>query len=126
MTALPYEAASFDGVVAAGLFPNLNDASEALGEFLRVLRRRGRLVVVEVDRSTMSSAMRTFFRVMILGYRVVSVFAPRFRFAERWNIATSTIDPRMLIDTAREAGFRESASERHASYLLLQFERGAR
>jgi ubiquinone/menaquinone biosynthesis C-methylase UbiE len=126
VAALPFHDACFDGVVAAGLFPNLNDAGSALREFCRVLRPQGRLVIVEFDRDAMSWATKAFVRVMILGYKLVSVFVRKFRFATRWNISTSTIDPRMLTHAAREAGFHEAKTVRSDNHLLLCFERGAR
>jgi len=88
--ALPFDDGSLDGVVAAGLFPNLNDWAGPMGEFFRVLRQGGRLVIVELDRESMSWMMRSFFRVMILGYRVVSTLVPRFRFARDWSVEAST------------------------------------
>jgi len=123
---LPHADGSLDGVVAGGLFPNLNDWKRPLAEFFRVLRPGGRLVVIELDRTGMSAAMRLFFRLMILGYRIVSTFAPRFRFAERWDVKSSTVDRGLLCGEASAAGFEEDVPARHGNDLVLWFQKGAR
>ena len=125
VTALPYADAGFDAVIAAGLFPNLNDWGAALGEFHRVLRPGGRLIVVEVDRAAMSFAARAFFRAMIQGYRTVSWFAPRFRFAEGWNIEASTVDPDRLRRAVEAVAFRERGRHGAGSSFVLDLEKGA-
>jgi ubiquinone/menaquinone biosynthesis C-methylase UbiE len=124
--ALPFADASRDGIVAAGLFPNLNDWAGPLAEFHRVLRPDGRLVVVELDRESMSAAVRAFFRVMIFGYRFVSTLVPRFRFTRRWNVEASTVDRALLVAGARAAGFAAGEPARHGSHLVLEFVKGAR
>ena len=40
----------------------------------------------------MSTTEKLFFRVMISGYRAVSTVFPRYRFARRWNLQTTTVD----------------------------------
>jgi len=125
VTALPHPTGTFDGIVAAGLFPNLNEWSEALGELFRVLAPGGRLAVVELDRNTMSATLRAFVRVMIFGYRVISTVVPRFRFAERWNVQASTVDAELLAAEARTAGFIETVPAHQGSWLVLWFEKGA-
>ena len=91
-----------------------------------MLRPGGRLVVVELDRDSMSWAMKGFFRVMIFGYRLVSTLVPRFRFARRWNVQASTVDRDLLAAQARSAGFGEGEPARHGSHLVLDFVKGAR
>ena len=125
VAALPHPDGSINGVVAAGLFPNLNDWGGPLREFHRVLGPGGKLVVVELDRTAMTGTMKAFFRLMILGYRLFSTLMPRFRFAERWNVKASTVDTEVLFEEARVAGFTAGAPTRRDSHLVLRFEKGA-
>lgn len=124
VAAMPFRDDSFHGIVAAGLFPNLGDWTGPLAELHRVLAPGGRLAVVEVDRAAMSAALRIFVRVMIFGYRVFSTLIPRFRFAERWSLQTSTVDAERLAAQARAAGFTENSPARHGNWLVLWFEKG--
>jgi ubiquinone/menaquinone biosynthesis C-methylase UbiE len=125
VNALPYDDAGFDAVVAGGLFPNLNDPEPPLREFARVLAPGGRVVVVEFDREAMPFATRVFFRLMIFGYRVFSGAFRRFRFADGWNIETSTIHRPSFEATLVEAGFRIVTVFRQAGHLIYHLEKGA-
>ena len=107
VTALLHGDGAFDAVIAAGLFPNVNDMGAALREFRRVLAPGGEAIFVEFDASSMGWSLRTFFNVMIFGYRVVSSFVPRFRFAEDWSIARSTIDRARFESELGAAGFAQ-------------------
>lgn len=120
VTALPASDSTYDVIIAGGLFPNLNDAPAALREFLRVIKRNGRLHVVEVDRSSMSSLAKAFFRTMILGYRILSWLVPRFRFASQWSIESSTIDTSRFLEQAKESGFRVESVQKIPSYVLFE------
>lgn len=122
---LPWSEPEFDVVVAAGLFPNLERAEPALGEFRRVLHPGGRLVVVEFDREAMTAATRGFFHVMILGYRVVSRVLPRYRFARRWNIEASTIDRARFEQQLDGSGFTDGSVLRESHHLLFDYGRAA-
>ena len=122
--ALPYPDGSFDAAVAAGLFPNLNEPRRALGELARVLVPGGRLVVVEFDREALTFALRLFFEAMILGYKTVALVLPRFRFAARWNVRTSTIDRPVFERDVRAAGFEIRELARQDAHLLYQLEKG--
>ena len=73
VNALPFRDRSFDGVIAAGLFPNLNQPAPALRELCRVLRDDGRLVVLEFDRDSMTARGKLVFRTMIFGYRLMAL-----------------------------------------------------
>jgi arsenite methyltransferase len=53
-TALPFDAASFDGAVSVQVLEYVDDVSLALAELHRVLRPGGRLVVWDVDWETVS------------------------------------------------------------------------
>jgi ubiquinone/menaquinone biosynthesis C-methylase UbiE len=123
VTALPYSEASFDVVIAAGLLPNLNDPGAALAEFHRVLKPRGRLILVEFDRAAMGWTTRAFFRSMILGYRAVSWILPRYRFAEGWDIEASTVDEAWLRRAVVAAGFRARARHGAGSSFVLDLDR---
>lgn len=125
ITAIPCDDGSFDVIVAAGLFPNLNEWGGAFREFIRVLKPAGRLVVVELDRASMSPIMKTFVHVMIFGYQVLSTFVPRFRFARRWSLSASTIDRPVLSREAEAAGFREGRSSSRGNNLILVFDKGS-
>ncbi len=123
LTALPYRDGSFDGAVAAGVFPSLPDRRVALGELRRALAVGARLVVVEFDRATMRPRTRAFFRLLILGYRAVALVAPRFRFARGWSLRRSTIDRDDLERDAREAGWRVARVESGHEHLFFVLER---
>lgn len=119
-TSLPYGDHQFGAIVAAGLFPNLEDPRRALQEFSRTLRGDGRLVVVEFDRETLDRRTKLFFAVMIFGYHVFTTVFRRYRFAGRWNLETSTIEQRGFEELLRGAGFsiREVLREhQHVIYL---------
>jgi ubiquinone/menaquinone biosynthesis C-methylase UbiE len=103
--ALPFAEMSFDTIIAAGLFCNLNDPARALQEFGRVLNAGGQAVIVEFDRNSMTRATRMFFNIMIMGYKLVSRCFKRFRFAEDWDIKSSTVDEDRLKDTLRGEGY---------------------
>ena len=102
---LPFRDRSFDVVVAGGLVPCLNEPGRALSEFHRVLVDGGRLMSVEFDRTAMGLGLRIFFNAMIAGYHTVSGVFSRFRFAKRWNVARSTIDPAHHERALRASGF---------------------
>jgi ubiquinone/menaquinone biosynthesis C-methylase UbiE len=123
---LPYADASFAAVVAAGLLPNLNAPDAALHEFARVLRPGGRVVVVEFDRAAMTTAVRTFFRVMIAGYKLVSACCRRFRFADRWDIDTSTVPEAEVRAALAAAAFDVRAVERLEGHMVLHCLKGER
>jgi ubiquinone/menaquinone biosynthesis C-methylase UbiE len=119
--ALPFDDATFDAVVAGGLFPNLNDPADALRELRRILKPEGRILIVEFDRTSMSLAVRLFFRTMILGQRAVSTLVPRFRFARRWNTRASTIDCDVFRRDLRRAGFVEREVGLRASHVFFDY-----
>jgi ubiquinone/menaquinone biosynthesis C-methylase UbiE len=123
VTALPFADGSFDFVVAGGLIPYVNEPVQALREFRRVLRAGGRMVSLEFDRDGMSLPLRAFFHVMIFGFKIVARLLPRFRYAERWNVRTSTIDPRVYDRQLREAGFDIRSVERRDAHLVYDLAR---
>lgn len=118
VTALPYADGEFDVVTAAGVIPCLNEPGVALREFHRVLRPRGRLVSVEFDRGSMGLPLRLFFQGLILGFKCIALFRPGFRYAERWNIKTSTVDLPVYETELRAAGFRPLAVERLSGHVI--------
>ena len=120
VTAVACPAGAYDALVAAGLFPNLNDWSAALREFHRVLASSGRLIIVEFDRTSMTGAARLFFRLMIFGYKAVSYFLRRFRFADEWNLQASTVSEVRLEQELRAAGFTHQLELRQRGHLILQ------
>jgi ubiquinone/menaquinone biosynthesis C-methylase UbiE len=125
---LPFADGGFDAVLAAGLLPNVVDRASVVRELGRVLARAGRLHVVEFDRASMTPAVRAFFVTMILGYRCLSFVFRRFRFARRWSVETSTVEPRAVMGWAREAGLvlvSETARDSHRAYEFAKGEAGA-
>jgi ubiquinone/menaquinone biosynthesis C-methylase UbiE len=117
-TSLPYDDGRFAAVVAAGLMPCLNEPSRAIAEFHRVLGPAGLLITVEFDRASMGLGARLFFNTMILGYKSVAAILPRYRFATKWNIDSSTIDPDLHRAQLESAGFEVTAVTRAASHIL--------
>jgi ubiquinone/menaquinone biosynthesis C-methylase UbiE len=124
VTAMAFADDTFDVVVAAGLFPNLNGAAPGLGEMRRVLAPDGTLFVVEFDREAMGAAARLFFRVMILGYKTVSFVFRRFRFADAWDVRASTIDRREFEQAVGEAELRIVSVVERDDHLLFQLTKG--
>ena len=124
LRALPFGDRRFDGAVVAGVLPALPDRKGALTELRRVLHPSARLVLVEFDRNAMRARTRVFFWILILGYRVVSSFARRYRFATGWNLKRSTVDLRVLENEAREAGLTVLRVEAHHEHVFLVLERG--
>ena len=120
---LPFPDASFDVVIAAGLVPNLERPDLVFPELCRVLAPDARLLLVEVDRAAMSRGSRLFFRAMILGYRSVSALFSRFRFADRWDLNRSTVDPTTLLAALEGAGFSSVVLERRHGQLLVECRR---
>jgi ubiquinone/menaquinone biosynthesis C-methylase UbiE len=123
-TALPFAERSFAVIVAAGLFPNVNDHLRVLREMARVLRDDGRVLIVEFDRHGMNPATRWFVRMMIFGYRAISFVLRRYRFADSWNIRSSTIDPIALEVAAGTAGLPLASSEHLEGHLILELGKG--
>jgi len=121
VTALPQGEGAFAAVVAAGLFPNVNDMGAALREFRRVLAPGGHVMLVEFDGNSMGWLLRAFFNLMIFGYRVVSSLVPRFRFAEDWSIERSTIDRARLESELRAAGFQERELRQSHNHLIFHY-----
>lgn len=117
--ALPFADQSFDAVVAGGLFANLEDPLPALEQFRRVLRTNGKLVVVEYDRSTMSSFTRRFFRLRILGYRLIALLVPRLRFSDAWSLEASTIEPSTFQERLGAAGFEPNPVENVEEHMVF-------
>jgi ubiquinone/menaquinone biosynthesis C-methylase UbiE len=126
VTRLPFAAGTFDTVVAAGLLANVNRRPDVLHELGRVLRADGRVVVVEFDRDSMGALSRLVFRLMILGYRTVSTVFSRFRFADRWDLRSSTIDRTQLTRWAEQARLRIGSAETRANHMIYQLHRGPR
>lgn len=126
VTALSYDDASFDCVLAAGLFPNLNDHAAALREMVRVLTPDGQMVIVEFDRTAMSMGTRLFFRGMIAAYKAVSMVFRRFRFADKWNVETSTIDRERFTTDLSNAGLEPINILREHSHLIFHCRRRER
>ncbi len=80
---LPYQDACFDGVITSFCIRNVTDRQRALGEFKRVLRPDGRLVILELT-DPAGPWMRPLFRVysnlvMPLVAKVMSS-APAYRY----------------------------------------------
>jgi ubiquinone/menaquinone biosynthesis C-methylase UbiE len=117
--ALPFAKASFDAVIAAGLFCNLNEPCRALGEFARVLKESGQVIIVEFDRNFMTWDTRMFFNTMIAGYKIVSSCFTRFRFAETWDINTSTISEEKFKEALLTAGFDIRSVDRLENHVIL-------
>jgi len=124
VTELPFDPDSFDVVVAAGLLPNVNDLQTVVRELARVVRAGGRLLVIEFDRQSMGLALRSFFRVMILGYLTVSFVFRRFRFAERWSLRSSTIDRLDFECAASRAGLHILSTDTLEGHLIFELEKG--
>jgi len=122
---LPFVRESFDAVVAAGLLPNVNDHLQVLRELARVVRAGGRLLIVEFDREAMGPALRLFFGAMILGYRSVSFVFRRFRFAQTWNIRTSTIDRVDFEGLVTRAGMHVLSTVSLEGHLIFELGKGA-
>jgi ubiquinone/menaquinone biosynthesis C-methylase UbiE len=117
--ALPFANASFDAIIAAGLFCNLNEPFRALGEFARVLKVGGQVIIVEYDRISMTWTARMFFTTMITGYKIVSRYITRFRFAETWDINASTINEEKLKEGLLAAGYHIRSVDRLENHLIL-------
>lgn len=118
--ALPVATATYDGVVAAGVFPNLNDWPGALGEVARVLKDDGVLVIIEFDRSRMTRLSRLFFRTMIAGYKTFTACFRRYRFASRWNLETGTVDRGILERNLRDLNLLTEKVLQISSHLVYR------
>lgn len=117
--ALPHGDGEFDVAVSAGMFPNINDHAAALAQIHRVLKPGGQLIVVEFDRTTMTRTTRLFFKGMIAAYKIISLVFRRFRFADRWNVESSTIDGQRFSHNLDQAGFEPSALLREHSHMIF-------
>lgn len=124
VASLPFGERSFDVVVAAGLFPNVNDHLAVLRELGRVASPEARLIIVEFDRAAMGPALRLFFGVMILGYRSISFIFRRFRFADSWNIRSSTIDRETFEGVVARAGLHVVSVDALEGHLILELAKG--
>jgi ubiquinone/menaquinone biosynthesis C-methylase UbiE len=122
---MPFCDACFDAVVVAGLFPNIHDWLLVLREFHRVLKSGGQLVIVEFDRMAMSRLGHLFFRVMISVYKLVSHYFRQFRFAEDWNMETSTVDEQALTKSLLAEGYDLAPIERLANHMVLSCRKGS-
>jgi len=116
---LPHADGTFDAIVAAGLFPNLNDHVAALTELHRVLKPGGQVVIVEFDRAKMTTSTRLFFRGMIAAYKTVSMIFRRFRFADKWNIETSTIDRDQFATHLKDVGLLAAPPLQEHNHLIF-------
>jgi ubiquinone/menaquinone biosynthesis C-methylase UbiE len=118
VTRLPFPSERYDAVVVAGLIPYLNTPRVALEEFHRVLRPDGLFLSLEFDRAEITRGTRLAFNVMITGYRVFSTLLPRFRFSERWDVESSTIDPEVYESDLAAAGFHvRDRARRHRHWI---------
>jgi demethylmenaquinone methyltransferase/2-methoxy-6-polyprenyl-1,4-benzoquinol methylase len=116
---LPNHQETFDLVIAAGLFSNLNSPTDALLELHRVLKPGGKLLVVEYDRSQMTFVSRSFFKSMIFGYKLFSGIFRKFRFSENWNINSSTIEATIFQQRLLDAGFQLRKLKSVQSHLIF-------
>ena len=124
LSSLPFADNTFDGVILAGVCPNLANPLSCLRELRRILVPGGRLVVVEFDRRRMQFVTRCFFHVMIWGYRLVSALLRRFRFAENWSLEATTILSEDLMEMLKSAGFEALSMSHVADYYVLTASRG--
>ena len=102
---LPFRTAHYSTIIAAGLFPNINDRDQALREIHRVLQDQGKLIIVEFNREGLDWKTMLFFRIMITGYHAFTTVFRQFRFANKWDITTSTIDKNEFEDLILRSGF---------------------
>lgn len=116
---LPYQAKQFTLVVAAGLFPNLDDQRRTLHEFARLLCKDGQLVIVEFDRADLRGATKFFFRTMIFGYHIFTTIFRQYRFAKRWDIKASTINRNEFEDLLRQTGFSLERTIREHQHIIF-------
>lgn len=120
VTALPLADASVDVVVAAGLIPLLDDPGAALREFRRVTVDGGRLVSAEFDRERLTGLAWAQFRGMMAGHAMLARIFPSIRYAERWDVERSTIDPARYEAELEGAGWRVECAERaHRHHLYV-------
>jgi demethylmenaquinone methyltransferase / 2-methoxy-6-polyprenyl-1,4-benzoquinol methylase len=106
--AMPFEDESYDALTIGFGFRNLNDRKKALGEFLRVLRPGGLLVVLEVTQP--GRLIRPFYYFYML--RIVPLIASVMRAdKEAYKYLGRTIkafpDAPAFADLIKEAGFKE-------------------
>lgn len=123
--ALHFGDASFDAIIAGGLFCNIDEPSRILREFARVLKIGGKLIVVEFDRNSMTVSGRIFFSSMILGYKLFSNCFRRFRFADEWNINTSTLKEEEFKNAILGAGYEMPLVDTLENHLVLHCRKGA-
>jgi demethylmenaquinone methyltransferase/2-methoxy-6-polyprenyl-1,4-benzoquinol methylase len=122
---LPFARASLAAVVAGGLMANLNDRSRVIAEMARVVQARGRLVLTEFDNETAGTPLKVFVRFMTLGQRIVSTAFPRYRFARRWQSASSFVPPEEVQRHLRQVGCAVNRLYRGAGHYVISAARRA-
>ncbi len=110
--AIPLKSGSFDFLTMGYALRHLSDLRPAFGEYVRVLKDGGRLVIMEltVPRSrVMAGLLRAYMgSVMPLLVR----WGTHSRDAERmmryyWDTTASCVSPETILDALRAAGFRD-------------------
>ena len=113
---LPFADERFDAVISAFVVRNLADVAAGLREQVRVLRRGGRLVVLETTpgpRGVLGLAFRFYFRgiVPLLGQLIASD-ASAYTYLPESTLAF--VEPGRLAELLRELGLREVTTTRLA------------
>jgi ubiquinone/menaquinone biosynthesis C-methylase UbiE len=85
---LPYQAASFDVVIAVSTFEFVSDARKAINELARVLRADGRVIVVTPGRSP----------ILDLGLRLLTGESAADDFGDRRKLVVPTLTTEMQLD----------------------------
>ncbi|MBI2755726.1 MAG: ubiquinone/menaquinone biosynthesis methyltransferase [Chloroflexi bacterium] len=111
---LPFPAETFDAVVSAYLVRNLVDVHAGLREQVRVLRRGGRLVVLEITPGPggiLRPLFRLYFRgiVPLLG-RLVAGESEAYTYLP--ESAAAFLQPERLADLLRDAGVQDVRVQR--------------
>jgi demethylmenaquinone methyltransferase/2-methoxy-6-polyprenyl-1,4-benzoquinol methylase len=113
---LPFADASFDAVASAFVVRNLADAAQGIAEQVRILRRGGRLVVLETTpgpRGGLQVFFELYFRwvVPLLG-RLVAGDSSAYTYLPESTLAF--LDPTRLAHVLRSAGLHDVHTRRLA------------
>ncbi len=123
--ALPFANASMAAVVAGGVLANLTDRRRVLAEMARVAQSRGRLVLTEFDNETAGTPLRMFVKFMTMGQQIVSTVFPRYRFARRWQSASSFVPPDEVQRQLCQTGCTVNRLYRSKGHYVISAERSA-
>jgi demethylmenaquinone methyltransferase/2-methoxy-6-polyprenyl-1,4-benzoquinol methylase len=110
--AIPFPDQSFDFLSMGYALRHVTDLQSTFGEYLRVLRPAGRVLVLEISRPQLALGLwlsRLYFRDFLprLSWLVTGSRDARLMMSYYWETIEACVPPDAILEAMRQAGFQE-------------------